>query len=118
MECKKCRLDKGIAGQGFTQYTCEKCGQLAWHHNTAVPKYCHSCSDKFYICKRCGADLLLEEILESKEKISLYDTALLIGCSEYSLRKYIEKGTIGPRVMKKLHHWFDERNKPWTKISQ
>ena len=111
MECKKCRAEsKGtLAGQGFTQYTCEKCGQLAFHHNTNVPKYCYFCSTNNYICQRCGADLLLEEILESKEKISLYDTALMIGCSEYSLRMYIEKGTIGSRVMAKIKKWFDSR---------
>ena len=113
MECKKCRAEaRGMmSGQGFTQYICENCGQIAYHHNTSVPKYCSSCSDSFYICQRCGADLLLEEILESKEKISLYDTALLIGCSEFSLRKYIEKGTIGPRVLNKVKKWFDARNR-------
>jgi hypothetical protein len=111
MECRKCRLNKGFAGQGFTHYECEKCGQLGWHPNTAIPKFCPTCSNKYYICQRCGADLLLEEILESKEKISLYDTALLIGCSEYSLRKYIEKGTVGSRVLGKIKKWFDGRNK-------
>lgn len=111
MECRKCRLENmGVAcGQGFTQFTCAKCGQISFHHNTNVPKYCYSCSVENYICQRCGADLLLEEILESKEKISLYDTALMIGCSEYSLRKYIEKGSIGPRVMNKIKKWFDSR---------
>lgn len=111
MECKKCRLDRGFAGQGFTQYKCERCGQLGWHHNTAVPKFCPTCSDKYYICQRCGKDLLEEEIRESKDKISLYDTALLIGCSEYSLRKYLERGTAGPRVMSKIQKWFDGRNR-------
>ena len=90
---------------------CLKCGGIIKYNDawTNVPKYCHSCSVENYICQRCGADLLLEEILESKEKISLYDTALMIGCSEYSLRKYIEKGSIGPRVMHKIKKWFDSR---------
>lgn len=98
-----------LAGQGFTQYKCEKCGQLAFHPNTHVPRYCHSCSTENYICQRCGADLLLEEVIEAKEKTSLYDTALMIGCSEYSLRKYIEKGTVGLRVALKIKKWFDKR---------
>ena len=113
MECKQCRAQsKGMmSGQGFRQYECEKCGQLAFHHNTDVPKYCYTCSTENYICQRCGKDLLEEEILESKEKISLYDTALMIGCSEYSLRKYLERGTAGPRVLNKIKKWFDSRNK-------
>ena len=111
MECRKCREGKYVAGQAFTQYKCEKCGQLGWHPNTATPKYCSSCAEKDYVCQRCGADLLLEEIIESKDKISLYDTALMIGCSEYSLRKYIEKGTVGARVLSKIKKWFDKRYK-------
>ena len=99
-----------ISGQGFTQYTCEHCGQVGFHHNTNPPKICSFCSDQLFLCQRCGADLLLDEILDMKEKTSLYDVALMIGCSEYSLRMYIKKGEIGEQVRKKIVKWFKERN--------
>ena len=59
MECIKCLMEnKGaVCGQGFTEYTCEKCGEKSWHHNTNVPKYCSNCSEKYNICERCGGNL-------------------------------------------------------------
>ena len=112
MNCRKCRAEQRglIAGQAFTKYKCSKCGQLGYHHNTAVPKICDYCSNTFFICQTCRADLLLDEILDQKEKTNLYDVALMIGCSEYSLRMYIKKGTVGNQVHKKIVRWFRERN--------
>lgn len=116
-ECKECRVKyHGAAcGQGFTQFTCKKCGQIAWYHNTLTPNYCTTCSETYYLCQRCGKDLLLEAILAHKEKTNLYDVALEIGCSEYSLRKYIEKGTIGDRVRKKIIKWYERERENGTK---
>lgn len=57
MECMKCRMDKGFAGQGFTKFTCEKCGKEDWHHNTNTPRFCNECSKKYNICERCGSKL-------------------------------------------------------------
>ena len=108
-ECKECRVKyHGAAcGQGFTKFTCEKCGQIAWYHNTLTPHYCTSCVEKYYICQRCGKDLLLEAILDHKEKHNLYDVALDIGCSEASLYKYVTTGIVGDRVKKKIIKWYE-----------
>ena len=108
-ECKECRVKyHGAAcGQGFTKFTCEKCGQIAWYHNTLTPHYCTSCVEKYYICQRCGKDLLLEAVLEHKEKYNLYDAALEIGCSEASLYKYVTTGIVGERVKKKIIKWYE-----------
>ena len=108
-ECKECRVKyHGAAcGQGFTKFTCEKCGQIAWYHNTLTPHYCTSCVEKYYICQRCGKDLLLEAVLDHKEKHNLYDAALEIGCSEASLYKYVTTGVVGDRVRKKIIKWYE-----------
>ena len=109
-ECKECRerYRNVIAGQAFTKFVCEKCHQIAWYHNTLTPHYCTSCVEEHYICQRCGKSLLLEAILEHKEKYNLYDAALEIGVSEVSLRNYINKGTVGDKVLKKIKEWYDE----------
>ena len=112
MKCKKCEAkSKGlIAGQAFTKYVCERCGQIAWYHNTAVPKYCTACCEENHICEYCGESLIIEYILEQKEQRSLYDIALDIGISESSLYKYVTTGSIGDRVFKKIKKWYrDER---------
>ena len=111
-ECKECRVKyHGAAcGQGFTQFTCKKCGQIAWYHNTLTPNYCTSCVEEHYICQRCGKDLLLEAVLAHKEKYNLYDVALEIGCSEVSLRNYINKGILGDKVRKKVIKWYEGLN--------
>ena len=108
-ECKECRIKYygAACGQGFTHFNCEKCGQTAWYHNTLTPHYCPSCAEKYYICHRCGKDLLLEAILEHKEKHNLYDAALEIGCSEASLYKYVTTGVVGDRVRKKIIKWYE-----------
>ena len=108
-ECKECRVKyHGAAcGQGFTKFTCEKCGQIAWYHNTLTPHYCTFCVEKYYICQRCGKDLLLEAVLEHKEKHNLYDAALEIGCSEASLYKYVTTGVVEDRVRKKIIKWYE-----------
>ena len=110
MECIACQMaNKGlIGGQAFTKFTCEKCGQIAYHHNTNVPKYCYTCSSTEYICDRCGKDLLLEKILRAKEKSSLYKVALDVGCSESSLRTYVNKGKLGKRVRAKVVEWYQK----------
>ena len=111
-ECKECRLkyQNAVSGQAFTKFTCEKCGQIAWYHNTLTPHYCTSCVEKHYICQRCGKDLLLEAVLGHKEKYNLYDAALEIGCSEVSLRNYINKGILGDKVRKKVVKWYEGLN--------
>lgn len=54
--CKSCHyLKSSIAGQAFTKYNCQHCGEEHHHPNTNVPKYCSACSDKFDMCKKCGA---------------------------------------------------------------
>ena len=112
MECRQCKIEgKGlIGGQAFTQYECQKCGQLAYHHNTNVPKFCSSCSETELICQRCGKDLLKEAILLQKETKSLYEIALDIGCSETSLYKYINFDQVGERVLKKIRKWYKNGN--------
>ena len=111
MECVACQMaNKGlIGGQAFTKFKCERCGQISYHHNTNVPKYCYTCSSSEYICARCGKDLLLEKIIQEKEKSSLYDFALDIGCSESSLRTYIYKGKVGKKVKAKIIEWYNRR---------
>ena len=112
MQCKECKIkyEKVIAGQAFTKYICEKCGQIAWYHNTLTPKYCTTCCEEDVICEYCGKSLLIEAILEQKEKRSLYDIALDIDISESSLYKYITTGSIGDKVLKKIRKWYkDER---------
>ena len=108
MECVNCLIEnKGlIGGQAFTEFKCQKCGQLSYHHNTNVPKYCYNCSSTEYICERCGKDLLLEKILKEKGKSSLYEVALDIGCSESSLRTYMYTGKVGKRVKAKIIEWY------------
>lgn len=109
MKCKECeaKYNGAVCGQGFTKYTCNKCGQIAWWHNTLIPNYCTSCCKENYICECCGKSLLIEAILEHKDKYNLYDAALEIGTSEYSLRKYISTGSIGDRVLKKIIKWYE-----------
>lgn len=110
MLCNECRVkEKGsVAGQGFTRYTCEKCGQTGFHHNTNTPKYCTFCSNTYFICEKCGKNILIEKILRLKEEANLYAVALEIDCSEYSLRKFIKQGYVGNRVMKKIIKWYKE----------
>lgn len=53
--CKGC--DKPYwAGQAFRTYQCIMCMQTKHHPNTAIPKICHDCSNKFHLCQRCGAN--------------------------------------------------------------
>ena len=110
MECTECLMkNKGlIGGQAFTKFICDRCGQISYHHNTNVPKYCYSCSSTEFICERCGKDLLLEKVLREKEKSSLYEVALDIGCSESSLRTYVNAGKLGKRVKEKVVEWYKQ----------
>lgn len=112
MKCKECeiRYRGAVAGQGFTKYECQKCGQIAWYHNTLTPRYCTTCCENDFICEYCGKNLLIEAILECKEKTNLYDVALEIGVSETSLRKYINKGTVGNKIIKKVKEWYKDKN--------
>ena len=111
-ECEECRekYKHAVVGQAFTKYICEKCGQVVLYHNTLVPRYCTHCCDEHYICQRCGKDLLKEAILKHKEKYNLYDAALEIGVSEVSLRNYINKGSLGDKVRKKIIEWYEGLN--------
>lgn len=57
--CPACTyLRGGFAGQAFTAWTCEACEkpQPSWH-NTATPKLCLECADRYGLCTRCLADL-------------------------------------------------------------
>lgn len=109
-ECEECKIkyQNAVSGQAFTKFTCERCGQIAWYHNTLTPHYCTLCCEENYICQRCGKDLLKEAILKHKEKYNLYDAALEIGVSEVSLRNYINKRVLGDKVKKKIIRWFEE----------
>lgn len=109
-QCRECynKYNGAVAGQAFTKYICKKCGQIAYYHNTLTPHYCTSCCEENYICEYCGKSLLIEEILERKEKADLYSVALEIGVSETSLYKYINTGHIGDRVLKKIKKWYEE----------
>lgn len=61
LECGACYYFGGrIAGQGFTNYTCQVCEEERTHHNTAVPRICRGCAQKLNICSRCGADIDLK----------------------------------------------------------
>lgn len=55
IECIECQ-EKGpfVAGQAFTEYTCTICGKKKVWHNTAVPKVCDECAQKFGLCQTCG----------------------------------------------------------------
>lgn len=50
----------GLAGQAFTEWNCRVClkDQPSWP-NTATPLACDKCSEKYKLCKTCGADLYL-----------------------------------------------------------
>lgn len=50
-------LTSGLAGSGFTEYTCGICNRSEQYHNTAVPKFCRPCAMQHEICRRCGADM-------------------------------------------------------------
>lgn len=58
--CLACAYVRGpyFAGQAFTAWTCEACEkeQPSWP-NTAVPKLCLECADRYGLCTRCLADL-------------------------------------------------------------
>lgn len=57
-QCKTCQyLRNGLAGQAFTDYNCSHCNQAGCHPNTAVPKYCKTCSTEFDICANCGSEM-------------------------------------------------------------
>lgn len=47
----------GMAGQAFTDYTCEGCHQHLSHPNTAVPRFCTPCAIRGFRCQRCGESL-------------------------------------------------------------
>ncbi|MGE7305748.1 hypothetical protein ACQKJG_18165 [Priestia megaterium] len=54
--CTTCYyLKSSIAGQAFTKYNCQHCGEEHTHPNTNVPKYCFKCSKEHNACKKCGA---------------------------------------------------------------
>lgn len=68
--CRTCYyLRGGLAGQAFTSYTCQECGKEQSHPNTAVPKYCAACSDKYGACQDCGADMEIDRLTgEERQK--------------------------------------------------
>lgn len=53
-----------IVGQAFTGYTCTICHQTKLWHNTGTPDVCPECAKYYNICKRCGANINLENIEE------------------------------------------------------
>lgn len=60
MICKQCqedRLQGYVCGQAFTDWQCQKCGKTFTHHNTAIPKVCKSCSEKYNLCEDCGCEV-------------------------------------------------------------
>ena len=61
-ECVVCfYMRGGLAGQAFTDWKCNACGVDGNYPNTAVPRFCNACSDKFEICVRCGGDIELRQ---------------------------------------------------------
>ncbi len=48
-----------IAGQAFTNYTCQLCGTEERWANTNVPKVCKPCSFTKNVCVRCRGDINL-----------------------------------------------------------
>ena len=114
--CKECyeEYKNTIAGQGFTKYVCEKCGQIAWYHNTNVPKYCSYCCEENDICERCGKSLITEAIDEvlrdmgtrkGLNKIS-EETEL----SDFTILKFRKGGNVKGSTRKKLRKWYRDRN--------
>lgn len=47
----------GIAGQAFTEWTCSGCGAETMHHNTATPRLCVACAEKYGLCVECEGDI-------------------------------------------------------------
>lgn len=70
--CKKCKMEeKGVmSGQGFREFTCEKCGKKEIWHNTNTPKLCSTCSTIHNMCQRCGEAYLSPEEMR-KENFKL-----------------------------------------------
>lgn len=55
-ECKHCfYFKKGLAGQAFTWYKCELCGDEEHYPNTRVPLLCKKCAEENDCCRRCGS---------------------------------------------------------------
>ena len=52
-QCTECSSKMRAAGQAFTKYTCGQCFIQYSHGNTAVPRICNGCSEKFNRCQRC-----------------------------------------------------------------
>ena len=46
-----------LAGQAFTEWTCEVCEKDQMHSNTGVPIACDACAKRHSLCKECGSDL-------------------------------------------------------------
>lgn len=46
-----------IAGQAFTEWTCSGCGAEAQHANTATPRLCVACAEKYGLCVQCTGDI-------------------------------------------------------------
>jgi hypothetical protein len=55
--CVYCFNSPKIAGQAFTEYVCEFCGASGSHPNTATPKICKSCAEKYDCCVECLAKI-------------------------------------------------------------
>ena len=106
MICDNCLMDKGLAGQGFTKYVCEICGQEGFWHNTNTPKICPDCSRRLCVCEKCGKDLIRETVIKAKDRTNMLDVALDIGCSESSLYKYINEEKVGPKIFNKIKKWY------------
>lgn len=51
--CVECSKRMSAAGQAFTRYICGQCFIEYSHGNTATPKICNGCSEKFNRCQRC-----------------------------------------------------------------
>ena len=60
-QCKWCYYinNRRMAGAAFTRWFCKLCDREDMHSNTATPKVCRSCSEKYRACVSCGGDLNL-----------------------------------------------------------
>lgn len=59
MICNECKHESinMFCGQSFTDWKCQVCGKTFTHCNTATPKVCKECSEKYNLCEECGKEI-------------------------------------------------------------
>ena len=56
-ECKVCYYNTRIAGQAFTDWSCQMCGKEDHWSNTDTPKLCTDCAKTDNLCAHCGGHI-------------------------------------------------------------